>query len=113
MAHFARINAQGIVERVIVAEQDFIDALPDSSSWVQTSYNTYGGEHRLGGVPFRKNYAVIGGRYDPILDAFMAPKPYPSWVLNEETCLWEAPTTRPTDGKVYSWNEQTLNWVEQ
>jgi len=75
MAHFARVTAQGIVEQVIVAEQDFIDTLPDASSWVQTSYNTHGGVHTNGGTPLRKNYAGIGYTYDPARDAFIPPKP--------------------------------------
>jgi hypothetical protein len=112
MSHFARVNAQGIVEQVIVAEQDFINELPDASSWVQTSYNTYGGVHKLGGTPLRKNYAVIGGRYDPVLDAFINIKPFDSWLLNQDTCLWEAPAAMPTDGKIYGWDEPTLSWTE-
>jgi hypothetical protein len=111
MAHFARVNAQGIVEQVIVAEQDFIDTLPDASSWVQTSYNTRGGQHPEG-RPLRKNYAGIGYTYDPSRDAFIPPKPYSQWVLNEQTCLWDAPTQMPNDGKYYQWDEQQGNWVE-
>jgi hypothetical protein len=112
MSHFARVNAQGIVEQVIVAEQDFINELPDASSWVQTSYNTYGGVHKLGGTPLRKNYATIGGRYNPVLDAFISVKTFDSWVLNETTCLWEAPVAKPEDGKVYHWDEASTSWVE-
>jgi hypothetical protein len=111
MSHFARVNAQGIVEQVIVAEQDFIDTLPDRTSWVQTSYNTRGGQHPEG-RPLRKNYAGIGYTYDYVRDAFMPPKPYASWVLNENTCLWDAPTPYPTDGKTYNWDENTQQWVE-
>jgi hypothetical protein len=111
MSHFARITAQGIVEQVIVAEQDFIDTLPDRTSWIQTSYNTYGGQHPEG-RPLRKNYAGIGYAYDHVRDAFIPPKPYASWVLNEETCLWDAPTPCPTDGKIYNWDENTQQWVE-
>jgi hypothetical protein len=111
MSHFARVNAQGIVEQVIVAEQDFIDTLPDRTSWVQTSYNTRGGQHPEG-RPLRKNYAGIGYTYDYVRDAFMPPKPYASWVLNESTCLWDAPTPYPTDGKTYNWDENTQQWVE-
>jgi hypothetical protein len=88
MSHFARVNAQGIVEQVIVAEQDFIDTLPDKTSWVQTSYNTQGGQHPEG-RPLRKNYAGIGYTYDRVLDAFIPTKPEGEWVLNENTCLWE------------------------
>ena len=111
MSHFARITAQGIVEQVIVAEQDFIDTFPDRTSWVQTSYNTYGGQHPEG-RPLRKNYAGIGYSYDSVRDAFIPPKPYESWVLNENTCLWDAPTPCPTDGKIYNWDENTQQWVE-
>jgi hypothetical protein len=112
MAHFARVNAQGIVEQVIVAEQDFIDVLPDATSWVQTSYNTYGGVHANGGTPLRKNYAGIGYTYDAGRDAFISPKPYAQWILNEDTCLWEAPTQMPNDDKTYRWDEQQGNWAE-
>jgi hypothetical protein len=111
MSHFARVNAQGIVEQLIVAEQDFINTLLDASSWVQTSYNTHGGQHPEG-RPLRKNYAGIGFTYDPIRDAFIPPKPYASWVLNENTCLWDAPTPYPTDGKTYNWDENTQQWAE-
>jgi hypothetical protein len=111
MSHFARVNAQGIVEQVIVAEQDFIDTLPDKTSWVQTSYNTQGGQHPEG-RPLRKNYAGIGYTYDRVLDAFIPPKPYASWTLNEDTCLWDAPTPYPTDGKTYNWDENTQQWAE-
>lgn len=111
MTHFARVNAQGIVEQVIVAEQDFIDTLPDRTSWVQTSYNTVGGQHPEG-RPLRKNFAGIGYTYDSQRDAFIAPKPFASWVLNEDTCLWDAPMPVPNDGKRYQWDEITTSWVE-
>jgi hypothetical protein len=78
--------------------------------WKQTSYNTHGGIHKLGGTPFRKNHAGIGYIYDENRDAFIAPKPYNSWILNETTCLWEAPISYPNDGQLYIWNEQTLSW---
>jgi hypothetical protein len=113
MSHFARVNAQGLVEKVIVAEQDFIDSLPDASSWVQTSYNTSAGIHILGGTPLRKNYAGVGYSYDSTRNAFIPPKQFASWTLNEDTCLWEAPTAMPDDGKLYQWNEEQTNWVEQ
>ena len=112
MSHFARVNAQGIVEQVIVAEQDFIDTLPDKTSWVQTSYNTHGGVHTLGGTPLRKNYAGIGYTYDADRDAFIPPKPYASWLLDDFTCQWQAPTPMPTDDKKYLWNEDQQNWIE-
>ena len=109
MAHFAKIE-NGTVVQVIVAEQDFIDTL--EGTWVQTSYNTHGGVHALGGTPMRKNYAGIGYTYDSTRDAFIPPKPHSSWILNEETCLWDAPTPKPDDGKRYSWNEATTSWDE-
>lgn len=113
MAHFAKVN-NGIVEQVIVAEPEFFDTFVDSSpgQWIQTSYNTHGGVHANGGIPLRKNYAGIGYTYDAQRDAFIPPKPFASWVLNEDTCLWDAPTTYPTDGKSYQWDEQSLSWVE-
>jgi len=109
MSHFAKINAQGIVEQVIVAEQEFIDTLLDKTSWVQTSYNTSGGKHPEG-KPLRKNYAGIGFTYDPQRDAFIPPKPYSSWTLNEQTCNWESPVPYPNDENIYSWNEGTQVW---
>ena len=78
----------------------------------QTSYNTHGGVHALGGTPLRKNYAGIGYTYDAGRDAFIPPKPYASWLLNETTCLWDAPVAYPDDGKRYSWDEATTSWVE-
>lgn len=78
----------------------------------RTSYNTRGGVHLLGGIPFRKNYAGIGYMYDQSRDAFIPPKPYPSWILNEETCLWNAPMQYPNDGMQYEWDEETISWKE-
>jgi hypothetical protein len=112
MAHFAKV-VDSLVTEIIVAEQDFINTLPDSSSWVQTSYNTLGGVHRLGGTPLRKNFAGVGFTYDNVRDAFIPPKPFESWVLNEETCIWKSTVQYPNDGKVYKWNEEQLNWIEQ
>ena len=109
MAHFAKIE-NGLVMQVIVAEQDFIDTGVLGSGWIQTSYNTHGGVHANGGTPLRKNYAGIGFTYDRTRDAFIPPKPYASWTLNESTCLWDAPTPMPTDG-VYTWDESTTSWV--
>ena len=111
MAHFAKV-VNGIVEQVIVAEQEFINNFVDSSpgEWIQTSYNTFAGEHKLGGTPLRKNYAGIGDTYDKTRDAFYAPQPYNSWTLNETSCIWEAPVTYPTDGEDYTWNETTQAW---
>jgi len=113
MAHFAKVN-NGIVERVIVAEAEFFDTFVDDSAgtWIQTSYNTYGGEHRDGGTPLRKNYAGIGYIYDKTRDAFYAPQPYESWTLNEDTCLWESPVAYPDDGNEYEWNETNQQWDE-
>jgi len=101
MAHFAKIN-NNIVTEVIVAEKDFINSgkVGDEFLWVQTSYNGN----------FRKNYAGIGYTYDEDRDAFIAPKLYASWILNEETCQWEAPSAMPDDGERYVWNESTTNW---
>jgi len=120
MAHFAKV-VDGIVVTVIVAEADFIVTLEDANSWVQTSYNTRGGVHYdpTTGLPsadqskaLRKNYAGIGYAYDAVRDAFIPAKPYPSWLLNETTCLWDSPKAKPSDGKMYSWNEELLDWVE-
>jgi len=114
MSHFAHVDGNNIVTQVIVAEQDFINsgAVGDPAEWVQTSYNTYAGQHKNGGTPPRKNYAGIGYSYDAGRDAFIPPKPFNSWTLDETTCLWEAPTPYPTDGKIYNWNENTLSWDE-
>ena len=106
MSHFAKIQ-NGLVTEVIVAEQDFIDTL--SGQWVQNSYNTHGNQHPEG-RPLRKNFAGIGYTYDKDLDAFIAPKPFNSWTLNQETGLWNAPTPMPNDGKTYNWNEPTTSW---
>jgi len=111
MSHFAQVE-NGIVTQVIVAEQDVIDSGLFGTGWVQTSYNTSGGVHLQGGTPLRKNYAGIGYIYDSTRDAFYPPQPFPSWTLNEETCLWISPTPYPTDGKLYTWNEETLSWTE-
>jgi hypothetical protein len=110
MAHFAQIQ-NGIVTQVIVAEQDVIDSGLFGTGWVQTSYNTHGGQHPEG-RPLRKNYAGIGYTYDAQRDAFIPPQPYASWLLDEQTCLWNAPTPMPTDNKLYTWDEPTTSWVE-
>ena len=112
MSHFAKV-IDGIVAEVLVIEQDVINTglFGEPSLWVQTSYNTTGGQHPEG-RPLRKNYAGIGYTYDPVRDAFIPPSPFPSWTLNEDTCLWDAPTPRPDDGKPYAWDEATLAWVE-
>jgi hypothetical protein len=117
MAHYAKVQ-NGIVTQVIVAEADFFNTFVDTSpgEWIQTSYNTRGGVHYGqngepdGGIALRKNYAGTGFTYDKTRDAFIPPQPYPSWVLVEESCLWEPPTPMPTDGQQYSWNEETQSW---
>lgn len=118
MSHFARV-IDGLVTEVLVIEQDVINTglFGDPSLWVQTSYNTRGGVHygpdgQPDGPGFRKNYAGVGFAYDALLDAFIPPKPFPSWLLDTQTCLWEAPVPYPNNGKLYAWDEQTLSWVE-
>ena len=117
MAHFAKVE-DGLVTEVLVISQDVVDSglFGDPSLFIQTSYNTRGGVHynqqgEPDGPGLRKNYAGIGFSYDPVLDAFIPPKPFPSWLLNTETCLWEAPVPYPTDGKFYTWDEATISWV--
>jgi hypothetical protein len=112
MAHFAKVN-NGVVEQVIVAEPEFFQTFVDSSpgEWIQTSYNTHGGQHPEG-RPLRKNYAGIGYTYDRDRDAFIPPKPFASWALNEDTCLWDAPVAYPDDGGLYRWDEAATAWVE-
>ena len=116
MAHYAFLDENNIVTEVIVGKEE------GNFNWEQqygsfrgqlckrTSYNTHGGVHQLGGTPFRKNYAGIGYQYDQQRDAFIPPKPFNSWILNEDTCLWNAPVAMPIDDNRYSWNEQTLSW---
>tara|TARA_R110002020_G_scaffold81587_1_gene202515 strand:- start:935 stop:1312 length:378 start_codon:yes stop_codon:yes gene_type:complete len=121
MAHFSKLDSENKVLKVLVVsndivttEQDGVDFLNNlhnsNDVWKQTSYNTYGGQHRLGGTPFRKNYAGIGYTYDEDKDAFIPPKPYNSWILNETTCLWVAPVQYPTDNQDYIWNETSQTW---
>ena len=112
MAHWAKC-VDGKVVSVIVAEKEFFDTFVDSSpgEWIQTSYRTQGGQHPEG-RPLRKNYAGIGYTYDAVRDAFIPPQPYASWLLNDDTCLWEAPVAMPTDGKPYEWDEATTSWKE-
>ena len=115
MSHFAQIDGNNIVTQVLVIEQDVVNTglFGEPSSFVQTSYNTHGGVHTLGGTPLRKNYAGIGYTYDSGRDAFIPPKPFASWVLNETTCNWGAPTAMPVvEGKRFNWDEPTLSWVE-
>ena len=122
MGHFAKVS-NGIVTKVIVAEQDFFNNFVDDSAgqWIQTSYNTRGGVHYQPNTnepsedqskALRKNYAGIGYSYDSTRDAFIPPKPFNSWTLNEDTCLWDSPVPYPTDDKFYKWNEEILNWEE-
>lgn len=113
MAHFAKVN-QGIVEKVIVAEQDFVDNIVDDSpgEYIQTSYNTFGGVHLDGGTPLRKNYAQVGGNYDYANDAFYDHQPYTSWTLNNTSYIWEPPVAYPDDDKQYTWNETDQTWDE-
>ena len=122
MSHFAEIDETNTVLRVIVAEQDFIDtgAVGDPSKWIQTSYNTRAGVHYGqdgmpdGGDPMRKNYAGIGYTYDATRDAFIPPKTYNSWILDENTCHWNPPTPMPDDNtKIWFWDEDTLAWIGQ
>jgi len=126
MAYFAKIGLNSKVIEVLSVHNnvlkdadgveqesigiDFLTKLTGYPIWKQTSYNTVGGVHKLGGTPLRKNYAGIGMTYDEDRDAFIYKKPYNSWVLNETTCLWNAPVVMPQDGKPYKWNEQTLSW---
>jgi hypothetical protein len=112
MAHFAKV-VDGKVSQVIVAEKEFFDTFVDSSpgKWIQTSYNTHGGKHPED-RPLRKNYAGVGYAYDEQRDAFIPPQPFNSWMLNEETCLWDAPTPMPTDDKQYVWDEAKKQWDE-
>lgn len=112
MSHFAKV-IDGIVTEVLAIGQDVINTglFGDPALWVKTSYNTHGGQHPEG-RPLRKNYAGIGYTYDPVRDAFIPPQPYPSWVLDENTCLWNAPVAHPQDCKPYYWDEETVAWVE-
>lgn len=110
MSYFAYVQ-DGIVREVIRADADFVAGLPPRpGQWIQTSYNTRGGEHTQGGIPLRKNYAGPGMIYDAERDAFYDPQPYASWILNEDTCQWQAPVPVPQDGYLYIWNEQAQSW---
>ena len=102
------LDSNGVEQETIGI--DFLTKLTGWSIWKQTSYNTHGGIHKLGGTPLRKNHAAIGYTYDEDKDAFIAPKPYSSWTLNDTTCLWEAPVTYPDDDNNYSWNETNQTW---
>ena len=127
MAHFAQLDENNIVTQVIVvnnnilldngveSEQKGIDfcksIFGQDTKWVQTSINTLGGVHNSGKQPLRKNGAGIGDTYDSTRNAFIKPKPFNSWILNENTCLWEVPVPEPTDGPSYLWNEETVSWI--
>ena len=124
MAHFAQVDENNLVAQVLVADDDMGDWLAETLGgvWVQTSYNTQGGVHYdpETGEPsadqskaLRKNYAGIGWTYDEARDSFIPPKPFASWILNEDTCLWEAPVERPTEGENWTWDEQAGDWVEE
>lgn len=119
MGHYAFLDGNNIVTEVITGKDEGQDGI-DWEQWYgnfrgqvckRTSYNTVGGVHSNGGTPFRKNYAGIGYSYDAERDAFIPPKPFESWVLNEDSCLWEAPVAHPNDGGFYNWNEETQEWV--
>jgi hypothetical protein len=109
MGHYARIES-GIVTQVIVADGLEWCEQNLGGEWVQTSYNTFGGVHSGGKFPIHKNYAGIGYTFDGV--GFAAPQPFASWTLNPQSYLWEAPTPMPTDGKAYTWDEDSLSWVE-
>ena len=119
MSHYAKVANSTVVE-VIVAEAEFFLTFVDTTpgTWIQTSYNTRGNVHYGpdgnpdGGIALRGNYAGIGYTYDQVNDVFYAPQPYASWILNQSTWTWEAPTPYPTDGKSYRWDEATTSWVE-
>ena len=136
MSHFARVDNNGIVQRIHVIDNkyllnehgveeeafgiNYLNKLYDGDfNWVQTSYNTRGGVHYApnshtqdDGVALRKNFAGVGYTYDKIKDAFIPPQEYASWILNEDTCLWNPPTPHPNDGEFYIWNEDTTSWEE-
>ena len=122
MSHFAHIDENGIVTQVIVAEQEVINSgiFGHPSNWIQTSYNTRGGKHYAPNSwdednisPLRKNFAGIGFTYDSVRDAFYAPKPYPSWVLDEDACIWNAPISYPEETThKWDWDEGTQSWVQ-
>ena len=128
MAHFAKLGVDNIVTKVhvlanhVIADEngqddeqkgiEFLQNLhKNKDTHIQTSYNTFGGQHSLGGTPLRKNYGSSGYTYDESRDAFIAPQPYPSWLLNDDTCIWDAPTPYPDDGKEYRWDEDNQVWT--
>ena len=119
MAHYAFLDENNIVTEVIVGKNEGEENIDweihygnfRGQTCKRTSYNTSGGVHNSGGTPYRKNYAGFGYTYDEARDAFIPPKPYVSWLLNENTCLWDAPVPYPIDGEIYSWDEDTTSWV--
>ena len=119
MAHYALLNESNVVTQVITGKDEGDGGIDWEQHYGEfhgqvckrTSLNTFAGVHLKGGVPYRKNYAGIGYTYDAVRDAFIPPQPFPSWQLNEDTCLWQAPVPMPTDGALYEWNEATVNWV--
>jgi hypothetical protein len=119
MAHYAFLDTNNIVTEIIVGKDEGEDGIDwelhygtfRGQTCKRTSYNTHGGVHSSGGTPYRKNYASIGSTYDATRDAFIAPQPYASWVLNDETCLWEAPVPMPDDGQIYQWDEEQGQWI--
>lgn len=120
MAHYAFLDANGFVTEVIVGKEEGEDGIDWEQRYAEirgqeckrTSYNTCAGEHRAGGTPFRKNYAGVGCYYDRERDAFIPPQPFPSWVLDDATCIWLPPVPRPEDDKRYHWDESSVSWVE-
>jgi len=119
MGHYAKV-VDNIVTKTIVAKADYFDTFVDTSpgEWIKTSYNTYGGKHynpetreEDDGTPLRKNFAGVGFTYDKERDAFIPRKPFQSWVLDDDTCLWKAPVDYPDDGQEYIWNEGMTNWT--
>jgi hypothetical protein len=120
MGHYAFLDENNVVTEVITGKDEGEGGIDWEQHYGEfrgqtckrTSYNTQGGQHLNGGTPFRKNYAGIGYTFDAQRDAFIPPKPYNSWQINENTCLWEAPIPYPTDDKMYVWNEEALNWQE-
>ena len=127
MAHYAKINENNIVTKVLVIDEETVNSgkFGNPANWIQTSYNTVEGQHKLGGTPLRKNFAGVGMIYDKDRDAFIPPQPYPSWILDENTCYWEAPLPYPDkvgespwdayegqNDPIYEWDEATTSWKE-
>lgn len=118
MAHFARIDENNVVVEVLKVSDDvenngneYLNGIGLKGRWIQTSFNTFANKHTNGGEPLRKNFASVGDWYIESLDAFASPKPFDSWILNEDTCQWETPLPYPEDGKEYLWNEETTSWT--